>query len=192
MLLNRTRRRWLGALCWWLGRARQRLLPNHVRRLISYTPTISLLISTCSYPLAKERRFHCANSNVCIDRMQLCDGIQDCENNDDEDAQCEWLYNSTSSSVNRRQFICWTGTVINRENHCNSEIDCEENGEDEYFCDIRELPEDSFSTFKLEEYFTEIIVYPTSHITVVRDFTYRHEVKSSAVQKLQAMQGETV
>lgn len=44
------------------------------------------------YPFEFERRFQCQNSTLCINIVSICDGKQDCPENDDEIAACYWFY----------------------------------------------------------------------------------------------------
>ncbi len=94
--------------------------------------------------------------------------------------------------MNRRQFVCLTGAILDPEEHCDSRIDCRDDGEDEYFCDIRESRWEDLTFFELEKYLSDILVYPTSLITVDRNLAYIHEVNSGDVQKLEAIEDEIV
>jgi hypothetical protein len=98
--------------------------------------------------------------------FDLCDGIDDCDENDDELA-CPWVIDSTCRLS--RQFPCKNGTCIDRyEQQCNGIIDCQPDGEDEWFCDFYIEKSLQFSLNNLEEY--PSIANNLSQSTIINDF----------------------
>ena len=91
--------------------------------------------------------FKCRSEGM-ISIYRLCNKVRNCRHNDDE-IICPWLFNSSCND----EFSCKNGTCINRvRNQCNGIIDCQENGEDEWFCDLDYSKDKQFSLNNIEEY----------------------------------------
>lgn len=70
--------------------------------------------------------FYCEKSQICINIIYVCDGINDCVTNDDEE-NCTFSYMS---------FDCFLpGKKIHYKYVCDGNPDCS-NGYDELFCGI--------------------------------------------------------
>lgn len=70
--------------------------------------------------------FWCQNDKNCISLINVCDGKDDCGNNEDEK-------NCKNSLKIYRKFKCENGELINHQFVCNFFPDCKM-GEDEKFC----------------------------------------------------------
>ena len=85
-----------------------------------------------------ERPFYCYNDMVqgelCIDLSDLCnDQTSYCHDNANK-LMCPWIKYSECDT--KRFFACENGTCITRERQCNNVVDCQPDGEDEWFCDL--------------------------------------------------------
>ncbi|UJR12115.1 hypothetical protein I4U23_016293 [Adineta vaga] len=78
------------------------------------------------YPDKDMRRFRCQNSDICIQRQQICDCHRDCPNNDDETFACIWLNNDRQTQCDSGKFRCRDGRYTN-SNSCTGARMCSEN-----------------------------------------------------------------
>jgi hypothetical protein len=102
--------------------------------------------STC--PESWMNTFKC-RSGQCVSIFFLCNKKNNCRDNDD-DIICPWVFNSTCTNM---EFPCKNGACIPRiEKQCNGIIDCQPDGEDEWFCDLIHLKDKQFSLINIEEY----------------------------------------
>jgi hypothetical protein len=75
-----------------------------------------------AYPMEKDRRFHCQNSDVCLNPEQLCNGQFDCPEQDDEVLLCNWMEDfSTSLPVSSSMFACFQGFTLTSGKRCDIE-----------------------------------------------------------------------
>ncbi|UJR12738.1 hypothetical protein I4U23_016912 [Adineta vaga] len=65
------------------------------------------------YPNKDIRWFRCQNSDICIQRQQICNCHRDCPYNDDETIACIWLNNDRQTLCDSEQFRCRDGRYIN-------------------------------------------------------------------------------
>jgi len=121
------------------------------------------MMTSFSYPTEKTRRFHCSDSSRCLNFKQLCDGVNDCgeDMEDDEKELCPWLRNfPMNDPLQGPRFTCRNGTRIDIERRCDRKNDCAGNQyEDELFCDLEESIGTSFR-HDPSIFISDIIVYP--------------------------------
>ena len=112
------------------------------------------------YPMEKERRFRCGQSDLCISMDSLCDGISDCSivNNNDDEILCPWRQN-ISLNQRTRNFICKDQTILPSYVRCNKLYECAE-GEDEFFCYLSDPPPNTTPSLEGESITIDIIPYP--------------------------------
>ncbi|CAF1125053.1 unnamed protein product [Adineta ricciae] len=111
--------------------------------------------------------FQCSDGK-CISIDYLCDQESDCLGNDDE-LICSWISNSTKIPFS--MFSCQNLTFILRDKVCDNIIDCQPNGEDEWFCLIIFLRPSQFVLERLEEYpysTTKLVSSDIDHHSSVR------------------------
>ena len=85
------------------------------------------------YPMNLRKRYRCEKSDICIDPVEICNGLKDCPNHDDE-TLCPWMLGNPSSS----EFKCVPNNKNkSRATRCDIARDCLW-GEDEWLCNIVE------------------------------------------------------
>ncbi|CAF3050057.1 unnamed protein product [Rotaria socialis] len=100
------------------------------------------------YSSAFYNNFKCLSKQY-INVYYLCDGYPDCKHSDDE-IMCPWIFNLTFDSL---LFPCKNGTYIPRvRKQCNKIIDCQPDGEDEWFCDLIYSKQSQFLLNNVEEH----------------------------------------
>ncbi|CAF1199732.1 unnamed protein product [Adineta ricciae] len=103
------------------------------------------------YPGKSIRGFRCNESDICIQRHQICNCHQDCPNNDDETTACVWLNNGQATSCDPNKFRCRDGRYTDN-NNCNDLRLCSD-GEHNLFCQVdnNEIVKD-FSIDRIQEH----------------------------------------
>ena len=85
------------------------------------------------YCESENAEYKCLNSEECISIDDICDGVQNCPSNDDEQL-CPWAMGVIDSAAS--VFVCRDGEKLYGEySRCNKIIECS-SGEDEWFCDL--------------------------------------------------------
>ncbi|CAF0883865.1 unnamed protein product [Didymodactylos carnosus] len=88
-----------------------------------------------NYCVDEIEKYKCLNSRKCVDTAKaLCDGYNDCPNEDDEDL-CPWRKHSNCL---RNEFACKNKCIPSRW-RCDNEIHCLPEGEDEWLCDLANI-----------------------------------------------------
>ncbi len=110
-------------------------------------------------------RFKCLHRG-CASPFELCDGFHNCNSNDDDELVCPWLFNSTCNIY--YEFSCKNGRCISRqEQQCNNIIDCQPDGEDQWFCGLIYSKIDQFSLNNIKEY--PLIIINSSQSKIITD-----------------------
>ncbi|UJR13075.1 hypothetical protein I4U23_000099 [Adineta vaga] len=104
--------------------------------------------------------------DICIPVMYLCNHMKLC-NQPIENIFCPWMIHFTCAW---QQFPCKNRTCIERSKQCDNIIDCEPNGEDEWFCDLNPPQITLVSLDKIIEYPSVIhaqnkMIHSTIHLT---------------------------
>ncbi|XP_071818782.1 uncharacterized protein [Apostichopus japonicus] len=82
--------------------------------------------------------FNCMNG-VCLPNSDVCDGVENCENEEDESIQTCYSVNTCDPG----SFVCNNGTCITDNSVCDGYYDCDY-GEDEEECDVNTCDPESF------------------------------------------------
>ncbi|CAF1047692.1 unnamed protein product [Didymodactylos carnosus] len=122
----------------------------------------------------KSSQFFCSAYNgddpKSIKIQQTCNKKVDCHYYDDE-VICPWIYDAEYKGSD---FICKNGTFIRWNYRCNDIINCIPDGEDEWFCDLENLPSLKFALYRVEEYPSiDTVLLPMANVS-----TYHLSIKS--------------
>ncbi|GAA6073486.1 low-density lipoprotein receptor-related protein 1-like, partial [Tachysurus ichikawai] len=89
------------------------------------------------FPCPETRPFRCRNDRVCVHTEQVCNGVNDCGDNSDEE---ECVDVGGVSMCGKAEFACMNSRCISAELQCDLFDDCGDGGSDEHDCKPLKFP----------------------------------------------------